>query len=129
MKKILIVEDEFILQMMLEKMVQKMGHQVVTKAKSGATALDVIKNEKPDLILMDIKIIGEIDGIETIREVRTFSDVPVLYLSGNTDPDTRKRALETKPMDFIIKPFEYQDLKDAITRSFQQIEEQKNEAE
>lgn len=118
MKKILIVEDEFILQMMLEKMVQKMGHQVVTKAKSGSAAIDVVKSEKPDLILMDIKIIGEIDGIETIEEIRKFSEIPVLYLSGNTDPDTRKRAYTTAPMDFIIKPFEYQDLKDAINRSF-----------
>lgn len=118
MKKILIVEDEFILQMMLEKMVQKMGHQVVTKAKSGSAAIDVVRAEKPDLILMDIKIIGEIDGIETIHKIREFSKVPVLYLSGNTDPDTRKRAFATAPMDFIIKPFEYQDLKDAINRTF-----------
>jgi DNA-binding response OmpR family regulator len=119
MKKILIVEDEFILQMMLEKMVQKMGHQVVSKAKSGAVAIDVAKNESPDLILMDIKIIGDIDGIETIKKIREFSDVPVLYLSGNTDPDTRKRASETAPMDFIIKPFEYQDLMNAVNRSFE----------
>lgn len=70
---------------------------------------------------MDIKIIGDIDGIETIKKIREFSDIPVLYLSGNTDPDTRKRAAETAPMDFIIKPFEYQDLMNAVNRSFEEI--------
>lgn len=118
MKKILIVEDEFILQMMLEKMVQKMGYEVLSKAKSGNVAIDLAKVENPDLILMDIKIIGDLDGIDTIQEIRKFSQVPVLYLSGNTDPDTRARASMTAPMDFIVKPFEYQDLKEAIERSF-----------
>lgn len=114
MKKLLIVEDEFILQMMIEKMVQRMGHQIVGKAKSGDMAVDLARQHKPDIILMDIKIIGDYDGIQTVMRIREFSDAHVLYLSGNTDPETMKRAKATKPMDFIIKPFEYQDLKTAI---------------
>ncbi|MFW6347304.1 MAG: response regulator [Cyclonatronaceae bacterium] len=117
MKKLLIVEDEFILQMMIEKMVQRMGHQVVGKAKSGDMAIDLVKEHHPDMILMDIKIIGEYDGIETVLKIREHSSAPVLYLTGNTDPETVKRAMATKPMDFIIKPFEYQDLKSAIEQT------------
>lgn len=119
MKSILIVEDEFILQMMLEKMILKIGHKIAGKAKSSETAIELVKETKPDLILMDIKIIGELDGIDTIKKIREFSDVPALYISGNTDPATKKRAMDTQPMDFIIKPFEYQDLKEVINRVFE----------
>lgn len=117
MKKLLIVEDEFILQMMIEKMVQRMGHQIVGKAKSGDMAIELVKSHQPDIILMDIKIIGEYDGIETVMKIREYSAAPVLYLTGNTDPETVERAMATKPMDFITKPFEYQDLKAAIEKT------------
>ncbi|MCH8568051.1 MAG: response regulator [Balneolales bacterium] len=124
-KNVLIVEDEFILQMMIEKMIQKMGHTIVGKAKSGEMAIELVKKVQPDVILMDIKIIGDYDGIETVLKIREFSNAPVLYLSGNTDPETMKRALATKPMRFIVKPFEFNDLKNAIDNS--SISEQSSE--
>lgn len=117
MKKLLIVEDEFILQMMIEKMVERIGHQIVGKAKSGDMAIDLVKQEAPDVVLMDIKIIGKYDGIETVRKIREFSDVPVLYLTGNTDPQIMKQAMDTQPMAFITKPFEYKELKTAIEKA------------
>lgn len=114
MKRILIVEDEFILQMMIEKMLLRMGHEVVGKAKSGDMAVELAEVHQPDIILMDIKIIGDYDGIETVLKIRNFSDAPVLYLTGNTSPEIADRAAETKPMDFLLKPFEFHDLKHAI---------------
>lgn len=114
MKKIIIVEDEFMLQMMIEKMIEKMGHQVVAKAKSGDAAIEAVKEHQPDLVLMDVKLIGKYDGIETIQQIRAFSDVPVLYLTGNTDKAVIERAKDTMPMAFVIKPFEYNGLRDAM---------------
>ncbi|MCH8556589.1 MAG: response regulator [Balneolia bacterium] len=114
MKKILIVEDEFMLQMMIEKMIEKMGHQIVAKAKSGDAAIEAVKEYNPDLVLMDVKLIGKYDGIQTIEQVRAFSDVPVLYLTGNTEKDVIQRAEATQPMGFLIKPFEYTSLRDAM---------------
>ncbi len=114
MKKIIIVEDEFMLQMMIEKMIEKMGHQVVAKAKSGDAAIEAVKEHQPDLVLMDVKLIGKYDGIETIQQIRAFSDVPVLYLTGNTDKAVIERAKDTKPMAFVIKPFEYNGLREAM---------------
>lgn len=120
MKKILVVEDEFMLQVMIEKMIEKMGHSVVGTVKSGVAAVDKVKETDPDIILMDIKIIGDYDGIETVLKIREFSDVPVLYLTGNTNSSTMERAKQTEPMSFITKPFEYHDLKkvmDEVLRS------------
>jgi CheY-like chemotaxis protein len=114
MKRVLIVEDEFILQMMIEKMLQRMGHEVVGKAKSGEMALELVEVHQPDIILMDIKIIGDYDGIDTVLKIRAFSDAPVLYLTGNSSPEIAERAAATKPMNFLTKPFEFHDLKHAI---------------
>ncbi len=117
MKKILIVEDEFMLQMMIEKMIQKMGHEVVAMVKSGSAAVVKVRETNPDIILMDIKIIGDYDGIETVQKIREFSDVPVLYLTGNTSSETIDRAKQTEPMFVVSKPFEYTDLKTVIDQA------------
>ena len=114
MKKVLIVEDEFMLQMMIEKMIEKMGYQIVAKAKSGNAAIEAVYKHNPDLVLMDVKLIGKYDGIQTIERIRSFSNVPVLYLTGNTEKDVFKRAEATQPMSFIIKPFEYTSLREAM---------------
>ena len=95
-------------------MIEKMGHQVVAKAKSGDAAIEAVKEHQPDLVLMDVKLIGKYDGIETIQQIRAFSDVPVLYLTGNTDKAVIERAKDTKPMAFVIKPFEYNGLREAM---------------
>ncbi len=114
MKKILVVEDEYMLQMMIEKMIEKMGHEVAATVKSGLAAVEKVRETEPDIILMDIKIIGDYDGIETVQKIREFSDVPVLYLTGNTNNSTMERARLTEPMFFVSKPFQYNDLKAVV---------------
>lgn len=112
--RILIVEDEFIIAMLIEKQVKRLGYDVVAKVTSGDKAIETVKTTGCDLILMDIKIIGDKDGIQTMHQIRTFSDVPVIYITGNSDPLTRQKAEETGPAGYIIKPIELETLKSAI---------------
>lgn len=112
--RILIVEDEFIIAMLIEKQVTRLGYTVVDKVTSGDRAIDAAKAGKCDLILMDIKILGDLDGIDTMKEIRGFSDVPVIYITGNSDPLTRERAYKTNPSGYIIKPIELEMLRVTI---------------
>ncbi len=117
-KKILIVEDEFIIAMLIEKQITRLGYDVVEKVTSGDKAIEAVKAHKCDLILMDIKIIGDMDGIETMHQIRTFSDVPVIYITGNSDPLTKQKAFETGPVGYIIKPIEMDTLRVALNQVF-----------
>ncbi len=114
MKRILLVEDDFIISMLLEKQIRRMGYEVASKVESGEKAIEKTREEKPDLILMDIELKGDIDGIETVRKIRTFSDVPVIYLTGNASEKTRKIAESTNPDGFLIKPVDMDVLKQHI---------------
>ncbi|GEM_PF-1131732 len=114
MKRILLVEDDYIISMLLEKQIRRMGYEVAGKVESGEKAIVFTREEKPDLVLMDIELKGEIDGIETVRRIREFSRVPVVYLTGNANEKTRKQAEETKPEGFLIKPVDMEVLKRQI---------------
>lgn len=117
-KKILIVEDEFIIAMLIEKQITRLGYDVVAKVTSGDKAIDAVKSHNVDLILMDIKIIGDMDGIETMHAIRKFSSVPVIYITGNSDPVTKQKAFETGPAGYIIKPIEMDTLRVALNQVF-----------
>ncbi|MDZ7716984.1 MAG: response regulator [Balneolaceae bacterium] len=84
----------------------------------GKTAIEVAKELEPDLIIMDISLEGEIDGIEAMLEIRKFSDVPVVYITGNSDPYHIERAKKTNRLDYLTKPIEYDDLKKSIETHF-----------
>jgi two-component system, response regulator PdtaR len=117
MKNILIVEDEFIIAMLIEKQITRLGYNVVDKVTSGDIAIEAVRDKECNLVLMDIKIIGDLDGIQTMQEIRKFSDIPVIYITGNSDPITRQKAMETNPISYIIKPIEMETLKSAITEA------------
>lgn len=103
-KKILIVEDEMIISLMLEQMVTQMGHEVLAKATSGEKAIKKALEVKPEVILMDIRLQGKMDGIEAITEIQKEMNVSVIYITGNTDQMYRNRIKETKYLDFLVKP-------------------------
>jgi CheY-like chemotaxis protein len=113
-KRILIVEDELIIALMIERMVQNLGHTVIEKVTTGNAAIEAAKKHNPDIILMDIRLQGEMDGIEAMSEIRRTSNVPVIYITGNSDENYRKRIEESKPLDFLTKPITQGDL----SRSF-----------
>jgi len=114
-KKIIIVEDDLILSLLLEKQIQRLGYKVAAKVDNGIEAVEKIREQNPDLVLMDIKLVGEMDGVDAITKIRNFSDVPVLYLTGNSDETTRKRAHASRPVAYMVKPVDMLLLKKTIT--------------
>lgn len=116
-KKILIVEDDMIISLVVENMIKKLGHEVVGKAPSGDEAIELALKFKPDLILMDIRLKGEMDGIEAITVIKSQINTEVIYLTGNSDKINYDRAKATKCIDLISKPFTIGEL----TRSLEMV--------
>jgi len=112
--KILIVEDEMIIGANISLQLSKMGYEVNGIVTRGEEALLHIKQNKPDIVLMDIQLKGDMDGIETAQRMQTEYDIPIIYLTANTDVDHFTRAKGTNPHAFISKPFKKLDLKHAI---------------
>lgn len=110
----LIVEDEMIIALLLERMVRNLGHEVIDKVVSGEEAISVAQEQQPDLILMDIRLQGELDGIEAITRIHEISDIPVIYISGNTDALEQEKIKRTDYIEFLSKPITISDL----SRSF-----------
>ena len=112
--RIVIVEDEGIVAFQIETLLQQKGYQVIGTFASGVEALQNIESLSPDLVLMDLKLQGEMDGIETARRISEYLDVPIVYLTAHSDESTFKRAKETGPYGYILKPFNAQELDIAI---------------
>ncbi len=112
--RIVIVEDEGIVAFQIETLLQQKGYQVIGTFASGIEALQNIESLSPDLVLMDLKLQGEMDGIETARRISEYLDVPIVYLTAHSDEGTFKRAKETGPYGYILKPFNAQELDIAI---------------
>jgi|SRR6056297_3358625 CheY-like chemotaxis protein len=121
-KTVMIVEDDLILNLLYESYLEKLGYDAEGELVYGKTAIEVAQKIKPDLILMDISLEGDIDGITAMEEIRKFSDVPVIYITGNSDPHHVQRAKETDYLDYLVKPIEFNDLKESIERNIDKIE-------
>lgn len=117
-KKVLIVEDDMIISMVLERMMNKMGFDVVEKATTGKKAISLAQEHEPDIILMDIQLKDDIDGITAMQKIRESSEVPVIYITGNSDQYYKEKAQETNYIDYLIKPIEMDDLKKSINKVF-----------
>ncbi|WP_440999221.1 response regulator [Fodinibius sp. SL11] len=109
-KKVLIVEDEMIIAMLIERMVTNMGHQVIDKVSSGEDAINKALEHSPDLILMDIRLKGEIDGIDAMCKIQEKMKIPVIYISGNSDLAHLEKIEMTDYIDFLSKPITQSDL-------------------
>lgn len=117
-KKVLIVEDDMIIAMVLERMITKLEHNVIDKVITGKGAIDSFKNLQPDLILMDIQLKDDIDGITAMQEIRKSSDVPVIYITGNSDQYNLSRARDTQFVDYLVKPIQMSHLENSIHKAF-----------
>ena len=113
-KNILIVEDELILAMINQQIIESAGHRVISTLTKGEEAVEYVKINKPDVIIMDIFLEGKQDGISAMEEIRKFSDVPVIYVTGNSDPKSKTRAKETNYKYFLIKPVDSVALQEAL---------------
>ena len=111
---ILIVEDERVVARDIEKRLKRLGYQVVGSVASGEEALRQVKQVLPDLVLMDIQLKGQLDGIQAAEQIHANLDIPVIYLTAYADDETLQRAKVTEPFGYIVKPFDERDLHAAI---------------
>ena len=113
---VLIVEDDAGSALTIRQMLVAESYTVAGQAKSGAEAIALTLSTLPDIILMDISIEGDIDGIETARQIQKHNDIPIVYLTGYSDSKTVERAKKTTPLAFLLKPFSKKEL--AVTIRF-----------
>lgn len=113
--KILIVEDEFIMSVYLKDAVTAMGFSAVGIAASGQEAIELARLHKPDLVLMDIKLIGPMDGIDAGRVIGAELNIPIIFASGSVDAGTRARIASLPTCRGVLcKPFPFEELRDCI---------------
>jgi PAS domain S-box-containing protein len=113
-KRILIVEDEAIIARDIERALLKLAYFVTGTVSTAEEALTQAAENRPDLVLMDIMLNGEIDGIEAARRMRQQFGLPVVYLTAFGDPKTLQRASATAPLGYVLKPFDDRDLYAAV---------------
>lgn len=103
--EVLIVEDEVINAKVLQEFLESKGYKILDVVTSGEAAIEYVSRKKPDLILMDIELDGKISGIEAVEQINKNEKIPILYITSQTDRQVVKRAKETEPVGYIIKPF------------------------
>ncbi len=108
--KILVVEDESIVAKDIKNILENLGYTISAIAYTGEEAVAKVKETHPDLILMDIVLEGDMDGIETANYINTHFDIPIVYLTAYTEDKTLERAKITGPFGYILKPFEEKEL-------------------
>jgi PAS domain S-box-containing protein len=113
-KRILVVEDEFITVAALKVCIQGIGCTVVATADNGEEAVKSAGEHKPDLVLMDITLKGQMNGITAADIIRQKFNIPTIFLTGQSDDSTIAHALESEPFGYIVKPFEEKNLKSNI---------------
>ncbi|MEX0823364.1 MAG: response regulator [Balneolaceae bacterium] len=119
-KKILLVEDDGVQQIIMERFIHKLGHTVLATVSEGEAAVkSALKLKGVDLIIMDIRLGDDLDGIDAMKKIRKQSNVKVIYVTGNSEPVTRTRAKDTKYEAFIEKPITPDKLEKAISEAFQ----------
>jgi PAS domain S-box-containing protein len=108
--KILLVEDEQIVAKFTEKQLSGAGYKVVASAYTGETAIEKVSSLNPDIVLMDIKLVGSMDGIETADHIRKNYQVPVIFLTSLADDESFQRAKIAEPFGYLIKPIDLKEL-------------------
>ncbi len=112
--RIMLVEDEVIVALDLQQRLEKNGYEVIAHATSGDEAVRLAKKTEPNLILMDIKIRGAMDGIEAAAKIRESQNIPIIYITAFSDEETLKRARQTEAYGYLVKPFEDRELRAGI---------------
>lgn len=117
-EKILIIEDENITAFEIQTKLESWGYDVVGLAGTGEEAIQIANENGTDLILADIVLRGDMDGIDAVERISQRFDVPVIYLTAHADGDTFERAKLTRPSGYVIKPFDDTELKYSIEIAF-----------
>jgi len=107
---LMLVEDERVVAFDLKNQLQSFGYRVISTVASGEQAISQIADVAPDLVLMDIHLDGEMDGVDAAIEIQTQHRTPVIYLTAFAEDDTLRRALESRPFGYLIKPWDAREL-------------------
>lgn len=121
--KILVVEDEMLIGAKIAMQLTNMGYEVSGILPRGEEAILHVKDNNVDILLLDINLKGELDGIETARQIQMQSNIPIIYLTANADEATFNKAKTTRPAAFISKPFKQLDLQRAIELTISRMAE------
>lgn len=125
--KVLIVEDERLVAQHISQLLRNDGYEVCAIASDGATALKKIAEFYPDLILLDIRIKGEMDGVEVAERLKSLYDIPVIYLTAFSDAETLQRAQNTNPQGYVVKPFRREQLLSTVAIALANHKQQQDE--
>ena len=123
--KVGIVEDEMIIASVIQDCLEKLNYEVVEPVISFNDAIEMLYTEQPDMVLIDIRISGNKDGIELAEYIRENYSIPFIYLTANSDKETLTRAKKTNPNAYLLKPFTQSDLYTAIEIGLNNFEMQK----
>lgn len=108
--RILITEDDHVSALLLKKALEKNNHQIIGISDSGEKALEILSEHHADIVMMDINLAGELDGIRTTEIINEKYDIPVVYLSASSDAETLTKVVGTNPSAYVIKPFNIREL-------------------
>lgn len=123
--KVLLVEDEQILALSLRDQLDQLGYKVIETITSGIEAVQYAQEMLPDLILMDIILQGTIDGVEAARQIQSFYDVPIIYITSHSDHNIIERAKLTQPFGYLMKPIQLNELEATIEMAFYKHQHEK----
>jgi len=113
----MIVEDEALSVMSLRIVLRNLGYDVVEPASSGEKALEIVEREKPDVVLMDVLLSGELTGIETVVRMRQRHDAPVIFMTGYRDEETTRSIDRIERATCLFKPFTADDVARAVNEA------------
>lgn len=114
MNHILIVEDESLVALEISRFVKDLGYDVSKIVASSKKALEVMKEQPIDAVLMDVNIKGDEDGITCAAKIKALKNIPIIYISAFSDDETLDRAIETNPTSYLVKPFNRKELQVAL---------------
>lgn len=112
--KLLIVEDEYLVAFHLQEQLRQLGYEVSHLVATGEEALRNVAQEQPDVILMDMQLAGEMDGMQTAHEIRTRFEIPIIFLTGYSNQDMKERVRELTSVTYLVKPVTPPEIEAAI---------------
>src|SRR5512143_94216 len=121
--RILLVEDEAITAMHAELLLTGLGFEVCATATTGPAAVAAVARHRPDLVLMDIRLADDTDGIDAAAEIGERFGTPVVYMTAHSDAATVRRAESTRPLGFITKPYSREQLKTTLTQAVARLKD------
>lgn len=124
--KVMVVEDELVIAMNICDLLEELGYEVTEPITNYDDAKTCLKEEKPDIVLLDIQIAGDKTGIDIANHIRSNYDIPFIYLTSNSDKRTLDEAKLTQPSSYLVKPFNQDDLYTSLEVALYNYRDQKS---